>query len=138
MTTCRSRRSILAIDRGGGVIVEWKGVAIFGQIAIDFDRMELRRSGHLIPATSLEFRLLKFFIDNPAYVFSRNELIRAVWPERERMNERTVDNYISHLRRKLEEHPAHPLYFQTIHGAGYKFLPFGEIQKGRTASLRRD
>lgn len=118
--------------------MEKKGVAIFGHIAIDFDRMELCRSGHMIPATCLEFRLLKLFIDNPEYVFSRDELIRAVWPDRKRVNARTVDNSISHLRRKLEEHPAHPLYFQTIHGAGYKFVPFGEIQKGCSASLRRD
>lgn len=100
-----------------------KGVAVFGDIVIDFDRMEIRRSGRIIPATSLEFRLLKFFVDNPEYVFSRDELIRAVWPERKRVNGRTVDNYISHLRQKLEQDPAAPVMFQTVYGTGYKFVP---------------
>ena len=46
-----------------------EGAIAFGEIAVDFDRMELRRSGRLIPASVLEFRLLKFFVDNPEYVF---------------------------------------------------------------------
>jgi DNA-binding response OmpR family regulator len=100
-----------------------KGVARFGEIVIDFDRMELRRSGRAIPATFLEFKLLRFFVKNPQYVFSREELIRAVWPERNRATRRTVDNSISHLRQKLEKDPAHPVYFQTVHCAGYKFVP---------------
>jgi DNA-binding response OmpR family regulator len=100
-----------------------KGAAVFGNVVVDFDRMELRRAGRIVPATSLEFRLLKFFVDNPEYVFSREELIRAVWPERKRVNGRTVDNYISHLRQKLEENPSSPVYFQTVYGTGYKFVP---------------
>lgn len=71
-----------------------KGVAIFGEITIDFDRMEMRRSGRIIPATALEFRILKFFVDNPHCVFSREELMQAAWPERERVNGRTVDNFV--------------------------------------------
>jgi two-component system, OmpR family, alkaline phosphatase synthesis response regulator PhoP len=101
--------------------MEKKGVVAFGEIVVDFDRMELHRRSQLIPATSLEIRLLKFFVENPGYVFSREELIRAVWPERKRVNGRTVDNSISRLRRKIEENPARPVYFQTLYGAGYKF-----------------
>ncbi len=103
--------------------MEKKGVAVFGEIAIDFDRMELQRAGQTVPATGLEFRLLKLFVDHPGYVFSREELIRAAWPKRKRATHRTVDNSISHLRRKLEGDPAQPALFQTVFGVGYKFVP---------------
>ena len=76
--------------------MERKGVAIFGEVVIDFDRMEIRRSGRIVPSTALEFRILKFFVDNPHCVFSRAELMQAVWPERERVNGRTVDNFVGH------------------------------------------
>ena len=106
-----------------------KGAVSFGPMAIDFDRMELRRSGRLIRSTSLELRLLKFFVDNPERVFSRAELIRAVWPERKRANGRSVDNCISHLRHKVEEDPTRPVYLKTPYGAGYKFVPVGGLTK---------
>ena len=51
-----------------------------GEIAIDFNRMELCRVGRFVPATSLEFRLLKFFVDHSGQVFSREELMDKVWP----------------------------------------------------------
>lgn len=101
-----------------------KGVARFGEIAIDFDRMEILQSGRIVSATALEFRILRFFVDNPHRVFSRQELLDAVWPQRERANGRTVDNVIGHLRQKLEKDAAHPTYLQTVYGAGYRFAPF--------------
>ena len=58
-------------------------MVIFGEVAIDFDRMGISRAGRLAPATALEFRILKFFPDNPYCVFPREELLDAVWPERE-------------------------------------------------------
>jgi DNA-binding response OmpR family regulator len=109
--------------------MERKGVARFGEIVIDFDRMELRRSGQVIPATCLEFKLLRFFVRNPQFVFSREELIRAVWPERRRVSGRGVDNSILHLRKKLERNPARPVYFQTVHHAGYRFVPLNAETK---------
>src|ERR1700752_4739474 len=84
--------------------------------------MELRRRGHIVPATVLEFRLLKFFLNNPEQAFSREQLMHAVWPARERKSARTVDNSILHLRRKLEENPNSPTHFQTVRGIGYKFV----------------
>lgn len=61
-----------------------RGRATFGDTIIDFDRMEIFCSSQSIYATSLEFRLLKFFLENPNRVISRKELIRAVWKERKR------------------------------------------------------
>jgi DNA-binding response OmpR family regulator len=117
--------------------MEKKGSVAFGEITIDFDRMELRRSGQMIPATSLEFRILKFFADNPECLFSREELISAVWRGRKRASRRTVDNSISHLRRKLGDDPARQVYFQTVYGAGYKFVLFGGTKTSRSVNWRR-
>jgi DNA-binding response OmpR family regulator len=102
-----------------------KGRAILGDTVIDFDRMEILCSSQSIPATSLEFRLVKFFVDNPNRVFSRKELIRAVWRKRKRASLRTVDNSISNLRRKLEKDPGAPIFFQTVRGKGYRFALLG-------------
>jgi len=100
-----------------------KGTTVLGDVAIDFDRMELRCGDHLIPATSLEFRLLRFFVDNPKRVYKREELIKAAWTKRKRATSRTVDNFIRQLRLKFEKDPARPLFFLTVHGTGYKFVP---------------
>ena len=120
-----------------------KGVALFGAIKIDFDRLEICRSGRSIPATAKEFKVLEFLVKNPHFVFSREDLIAAAWPRRRRATDRTVDNFIMFLRRKIEEDPAHPVYLQTVHGVGYKFVPFGWTEKaganwrsGRTSDGR--
>jgi DNA-binding response OmpR family regulator len=103
-----------------------KGACTFGDITVDFDRMELTRAGRDLVLTGLEFRLLQLFVDHPGRVFSRKELLGAAWPRRQRRNARTVDNCMWQVRQKLETCPAEPRYFVTIHGAGYKFVaPFG-------------
>ena len=104
-------------------LVHSKGATVLGDVAIDFDRMELYCGDHLIPATSLQFRLLRFFIENPRCVFTREELIKAVWTKRKRATSRTVDNFIWQLRLKFEKDPTRPIFFQTIRGSGYKFVP---------------
>jgi len=100
----------------------WRGSVELGDVMIDFDRMELRCFGQNVYATALEFRLLKFLVDNPEHVFSRDELIDAAWPKRKRVTARTVDTCIWHLRRKLERDPTSPTYIRTVHGSGYKFV----------------
>jgi len=107
--------------------MEKQSVAAFGESVVDFDRMELRRAGRAIPVTYLECRLLKFFVEHPEHAFSREDLLAAVWPQRKRASCRTVDNSISHLRRKTEPDPKRPVYFQTVHGFGYKFIPSGTL-----------
>lgn len=124
-------RKAINLERVGGYPVQLKGVALFGAIEIDFDRMEICRSGRRNPATAQEFKVLEFLVKNPHHVFSREELMAAAWPRRRRTNGRTVDNFIMLLRRKIEEDPAHPVYLQTVHGAGYKFVPFHEKEKAR-------
>jgi DNA-binding response OmpR family regulator len=98
-------------------------VARFGQISLDFRKMELQRAGRLVPLTLQEFKILKFFISRPESVVSREILIKCCCQSRIRSTARTVDNYIASLRKKLENDPAHPVFFRTIRGVGYKFVP---------------
>src|SRR5437867_8296439 len=95
---------------------------VFGTISVDFAKMELTRSGQSVPMTAQEFRLLKFFTQNPGRVISRSELLNEVWGYQHYPSTRTVDNHIWKLRVKLEDDPGKPVHFQTVHGAGYKFV----------------
>jgi len=95
----------------------------FGEVKVDFTKMELRRSGDLVPMTSQEFKVLKFMIQNAERVLSREELLNQVWGYRNYPSTRTVDNHILRLRQKLEKDSANPLHFRTVHSAGYKFVP---------------
>ena len=95
----------------------------FGDVKVDFTKMELWRNGELVPMTSQEFKVLKFMIQNAERVLSREELLNQVWGYRNYPSTRTVDNHILRLRQKLEKDPANPLHFRTVHSSGYKFVP---------------
>src|SRR5271154_2452133 len=95
----------------------------FGDVKIDFTKMELWRGGDPVPLTSQEFKVLKFMIQNAERVLSREELLNFVWGYRNYPSTRTVDNHILRLRQKLEKDPANPLHFRTVHSSGYKFVP---------------
>jgi DNA-binding response OmpR family regulator len=102
----------------------------FGDILVDFAKMEATRDGTLVTLTAHEFKTLKFFIDNPERVVSRDELLNQVWGYERYPTTRTVDNHILRLRQKLEKDPENPLHFRTIHRVGYKFVPFVKTRDG--------
>ena len=95
----------------------------FGDVKVDFTKMELWRDGALVPMTSQEFKVLKFMIHNAERVLSREELLNQVWGYKNYPSTRTVDNHILRLRQKLEKDSANPMHFRTVHSAGYKFVP---------------
>ena len=97
--------------------------ACFGQIHIDFDGMEVRRSNRPVSLTAMEFKVLKFFVLNPRRAISRDALLNQVWGYNNYPYSRTVDNHIMRLRRKLEADGSRPVHFRTVHGVGYKFVP---------------
>ena len=97
--------------------------AHFGEITLDFRKMELCRADHPVQITLQEFKVLKFFVTRPEVVVSRQKLISAVWPKRTRSSYRTVDNCIAKLRQKIEANPDCPVFLRTVYGVGYKFVP---------------
>ena len=67
-----------------------------------------------------EFKLLKFFMQNPERVYSREQILDAVWGRNVYIEERTVDVHVQRLRRALRDCSADK-YIQTVRGAGYRF-----------------
>jgi len=97
--------------------------ATFGDVVVDFAKMEVTRSGEAVALTGQEFKVLKFFMQNPERVISREELLNEVWGYTNYPSTRTVDNHVLKLRQKLEREADAPKYFRTVHTVGYKFVP---------------
>jgi DNA-binding response OmpR family regulator len=96
---------------------------IFGDVMVDFMKVEVVRGRVQIPLAMKEFRTLEFMIKNAQRVISRDELLNEVWGYENYPCTRTVDNHILKLRKKLENDPANPAHLVTVHGMGYKFMP---------------
>lgn len=73
--------------------------------------------------TMREFDLLLFFVTHPGQVFSRNQLMDAVWQYSFYTDTSTVTVHIRRLRAKIETDPAEPRHLQTVWGIGYRFQP---------------
>ena len=95
----------------------------FGECEVDFQKMTARRGATDVVLTAHEFKLLKFFTENPERVLTRGVLLNEVWGYNSYPTTRTVDNQILKLRQKLEQDPTNPKHLLTIYGAGYKFVP---------------
>ena len=96
---------------------------VFGDVKVRFASMEASRQGEPVMLTTLEFKTLKYLVENARRVISRDELLNEVWGYENYPCTRTVDNLILRLRKKLERDPARAVHFRTVRGAGYKFLP---------------
>ncbi len=89
-----------------------------GDIEIDPAAMKISVRGSDVVTTNLEFRLLYYLAHNQARVFTRDQLLDAVW-EAQHVELRSVDACVQRLRRKIEPDPLRPTYLRTIRGAGY-------------------
>jgi DNA-binding response OmpR family regulator len=94
----------------------------FGDVEVDFRRYVARRCGKQVEMTRKEFAILRLLVSRTGEVVTRDELLNEVWGIESYPVTRTVDNHIAGLRAKLEENPARPIYIQTVHGVGYKFV----------------
>ncbi len=83
-------------------------------------RREARVGGRALDFTALEFDLLLHFTSHPGRVFSRAQLLDAVWGYTHEGYEHTVTTHINRLRAKLEADPMQPQFILTVRGAGYK------------------
>jgi len=118
-------RELSACLRAGGDpsgLGQDSSVVRFGQVLADFSRMEVTRSEEIVALTAMEFKLLRFLVQNAGRVISRDEMLNEVWGYENYPSTRTVDNHILKLRQKLELDPAHPVHFRTVHRIGYKFV----------------
>ena len=91
-----------------------------GELDIQPDRRQVRCRGESLDFTALEFDLLLHFAQHPGHVFSRSQLLNAVWGYSHDGYEHTVTTHINRLRAKLEADPMRPELILTVRGAGYK------------------
>ena len=88
---------------------------------INNDRHEILLAGKPLLLKPREYALLKFFLENPGQVFSRQQLLDSVWDTNFRSDVRTVDVHVRWLRQKVEENSEDPQKICTIRGSGYLF-----------------
>ena len=92
-----------------------------GEIEIDPSAMTLTVSGKQVQTTATEFRLLDYLARHAGRVFTRDQLLDAVWRDTSYVTPRSVDVYVRRIREKIEPDPERPRYLRTVRGAGYRF-----------------
>ena len=93
---------------------------LFGPLSIELASRQVFLEGDLIPLTRTEFDILAALSSRPGAVWSRRQLIDAVWGEPWVGNDHLVDVHLGHLRRKLGDDPADPRFVFTVRGVGYR------------------
>ena len=103
----RQTESLPAYDRGG--------------LKIDFTNYEVFARGKNVKLTLKEFELLRFLVQNPNRVLSRDQLLDRVWGGETYVTPRTVDVHVRRLRKAIEKDDSNPKWILTLRGVGYKF-----------------
>jgi DNA-binding response OmpR family regulator len=110
------RRSTGAGASGGDVLR-------FGNLLVNGLSRRVEKDGRTIELTAKEFDLLLFLARQPGRVFSREQLMNAVWDFEFPGDSSTVTVHVRRLRVKLEDNPEHPRHIKTVRSIGYKFEP---------------
>jgi len=98
-----------------------------GRLTIDQDTHEARLTDNPLDLTATEFDLLYYFARHPNQVFSRSQLLEAVWGYHHSGYEHTVNSHINRLRAKVESDATNPQIVQTVWGVGYKLNSNGVL-----------
>ena len=92
-----------------------------GDLVIDTGTMTLTVRGNAVATTATEFRLIEYFARHGGRVFTREQLLDAVWRDTAFVTPRSIDVYVRRLREKIESDPENPIHLKTVRGAGYLF-----------------
>lgn len=88
---------------------------------LDPNRYQVRYEGRHAQLSMVEFAILKLLCASPGQVYSRNQLIRQIYPDNRVVSDRTIDSHIKKLRHKLAEELSEKEFIYSVYGAGYKF-----------------
>ncbi len=94
-----------------------------GSLVLDSHKHEVTVDNRSIQLTPSEFKLLRLFMNAPGRLFTREQLLDALYPHGEEVIDRVIDVHIGKLRQKLEKDPANPGYILTVRGFGYRLAP---------------
>jgi DNA-binding response OmpR family regulator len=92
-----------------------------GDLTIDPGAVKVTVSAREVDLSATEFRLLEFLARHPGRVYSREQLLDAVWRETRFVTPRSVDVYVRRIREKIETDPENPAFIVTVRGSGYRF-----------------
>jgi len=96
---------------------------VHGPLRVEPASRRVVLDGKDVTLTMREFDLLAFFVANPGRVYSRDQLMEAVWGEPWFDDTSTVTVHVRRLRAKLGDDPAEPRFIETVWGVGYRFRP---------------
>jgi DNA-binding response OmpR family regulator len=113
--------ALLRRRRSRGETGPSKSVRKAGPIELDLVARRALVEGRPLELTSREFDLLAFFVGHPDRVFSREQLMEAVWGSRYFGTARTVDNFVARLRAHIGDDAESPRHLETVRGIGYRF-----------------
>ncbi|MGD0289084.1 MAG: response regulator [Candidatus Binataceae bacterium] len=94
-----------------------------GRLRIDFGTYEVFVDGQPKDLALREFELLRFFVQHPMRVYSREQLLDLVWGRDTFVEPRTVDVHVRRLRQQVERDDAKPELILTVRSVGYRFNP---------------
>ena len=100
-----------------------------GPLELDRESLQVRRRGERLSLTATEFKLLEFLMGRPGVVYSRDQLLGAVWGHEKAVTARVVDVYILRLRQKIEGGSDAPELIQSVRGFGYSFSQLAEADE---------
>lgn len=99
-----------------------------GRCVLDLDARRLfALDGSEVALTATQFELLEAFVNNPNRVLSRDRLLDLAHKRGSDPFDRSIDIRVSRLRQKIEVNPDQPQTIKTVHGAGYMFVPAGQM-----------
>lgn len=104
-----------------------------GNLELDRTSCRVRLDNQALSLTATEFRLLEFLMSRPGVVFSREQLLDAVWGHDRAVTDRTVDVYVLRLRQKIESESGSPALIRSVRGFGYSFNENVEQQTATSA-----
>ena len=90
-------------------------------LQIDLARRTVEAHGEAVQLTYVEFELLRTLAGHPGRVYSRQQLLEALWGSSDYRDPRTIDVHVRHLREKIEADPSEPEFIFTVRGVGYRF-----------------
>ena len=125
---------VMGLDLGAEFIARIKAVlrrrqaqqpslVVFADVTVDRRARTVTRGGQLVSLSPREMALLLYLIEHPGRAHSRDALLEGAWGLDYEGTERTVDNFVVSLRKKLEFDADDPLHFVTVRGVGYRFDP---------------
>ncbi|MDR7522062.1 MAG: response regulator transcription factor [Armatimonadota bacterium] len=98
-----------------------RSVVRTAEVVIDDERKEVTVRGRPVQLSPKEFELLRLLASRPGKVFSTEEILAAVWPDRDAAAAEDVKKYVHMLRGKIERDPTDPAIIVTARGFGYRF-----------------